>query len=167
MVNHLGPFSGASDQTEWQEQGGGAVCGLKEWNCTVGSEHKNWLVPQAQDFSPMNVFSLTIDLVLVSNPMVWSMGNCMELFSVTVQRDCSRARMASWSEIGTITAIAWQRTNHLGPFSGPSDWSESKELGGLAVGGQGLLLGVKWYLWFWTSYKLDFGVKPSVLGHGE
>ena len=30
MVNHLGPFSGASDQTEWQEQGGGAVCGLKE-----------------------------------------------------------------------------------------------------------------------------------------
>ena len=30
-------------------------------------------------------------------------------------------RMVSWSEIGTITAIAWQRTNHLGPFSGPSD----------------------------------------------
>ena len=55
-------------------------------------------------------------------------------------------RMVSWSEIGTITAIAWQRTNHLGPFSGPSDGSESKELGGLAVGGQGLLLGVKWYL---------------------
>ena len=42
---------------------------------------------------------LTIDLVLVSNPMVWSMRNRMELFSVTVQRDCSRARMASWSEI--------------------------------------------------------------------
>ena len=108
----------------------------------------------------MNVFSLAIDLV-------WSMGNHMELFSVTVQRDCNRARMASRSEIGTITAIAWQRTNHLGPFSGASDWSESKELGGLAVGGQGLLQGVKWYLWFWTSYKLDFGVKPSVLGYGE
>ena len=30
----------------------------------------------------MNVFSLAIDLV-------WSMGNHMELFSVTVQRDCT------------------------------------------------------------------------------
>ena len=50
----------------------------------------------------MNVFSLTIDLVLVSNPMVWSMGNHMKL------------------------GLGWPH-----------------------------------------GVKLDFGVRPNVLGHGE
>ena len=57
--------------------------------------------------------------------------------------------------------------NHMGPFVWASDRSEGQEQGSGTVGGQGHLQGVKLLIWFWTCWRLDFGVKPHVFWHGE
>ena len=41
------------------------------------------------------------------------------------------------------TPMFWDMGNHLGPFSEALDQPEGQELGGGAVGGQGVLQGVK------------------------
>ena len=56
MGNHLGPLSGASDQSEGQEQGGGAIGGQGQIQIVTLVEH-------------------TRDLILGLRPMFWGMGN--------------------------------------------------------------------------------------------
>ena len=92
MGNHVGPFSWASDWSEGQEMGGGAVGGQ----------------------GPLQGVKLLIwiwHLILVSNPMFFGIGNhgesygtiCVSLRSFwrsrTGFRDCRRPRTSSRSEI--------------------------------------------------------------------
>ena len=130
-------------------------------------------------------------MILVSNPMFFGMGNhgesCGTIF-VSLRliwrprngwRGCRRPRTSSRSEIinlnltldfgvkphvfwhGESWGIMWDH------FREPQLDLKGQEQGGGAAGGQEHLHGEKLLLWFRTSYRLDLGVKPHVLGYGK
>ena len=70
MGNHFGPFSEVSDRPEDQEQGGGAVGsqeGLQVVKSNLGSN---------------SVSKHARDMVLVSKPMFWGIGNRVRLLKM-------------------------------------------------------------------------------------